>query len=136
MKKLYLIIKYLKVISLYIAGFILLLHTLIPHYHAGDSYISEDLPSFETSETFLDYVKVMFLTDLGEGHMDHFSSDDGPVDILLDFDFMQSPILTGAVVNILSPKSEVYTNEVYYTSSDPPEHYRTQYYLRGPPIFC
>jgi hypothetical protein len=49
---------------------------------------------------------------------------------------MQSPILTDAVVNILSPKSEVYTIEVYYTSSDPPEYYRTQNYLRGPPIFC
>ena len=129
-------IKILKFISLYIAGFILLLHTVIPHYHSGDMLVTEEQPSFETSNSILDYVKVMFLSDLGDGHMDHFSSDNGPGDVVLEFDFMQSLFIPNSGLIFQYSNSEFSSEDIYYAGPAPPDLYLIQKHLRGPPIFC
>ena len=47
------------------------MHTFIPHRHF-DELSNTEKQELENPDSFLDYVKIMFLTDLGEGHMETF----------------------------------------------------------------
>lgn len=67
------LIKNLKVILLFGAGLIILLHTLVPHQHESDLYINEKEEILD-SNSVIDIIKIAFLNDLGIGHLDNFES--------------------------------------------------------------
>ena len=126
--------RYTQIILLYLAGFILCLHTLVLHSHKGE-VVSQDEINFELADSFTDWVKVLFLVDQGEGHLDNFESADGSIDM--------SAVLTVSSIDIekfVAISTELFTDIEHKdpilirNSLDPPDsHLIKVTALRGPP---
>ena len=126
--------RYTQIILLYLAGFILCLHTLVLHSHKGE-IVSQDEHNFEIADSFTDWVKVLFLVDQGEGHLDNFESADGSIDM--------SAVLTVSSIDIekfVFISTELFTDIEHKdpiligNSLDPPDsHLIKVTALRGPP---
>lgn len=67
---------YFKHIVVYIAWSILLLHNLTPHLHHGEVSNDEHEKNHVEAMSFLDWVKLPFHEDIGEGHLENFISAD------------------------------------------------------------
>lgn len=97
---------------------------------------SDDLERMvQTADDVVDYVKLMFLVDLGEGHIDHFESSDGPpAPALIASTFCMPPAIAPAIV--LTSAAPFVLRKEAAIPRDPPK-YRTPYgltsFLRGPP---
>lgn len=60
----------------YLAAGILILHSFIPHNHYEELTDNERTEIFADKGGFIDYMKLIFLTDLGEDHMETFDRDE------------------------------------------------------------
>ena len=126
--------RYTQIILLYLSGFVLCLHTLVLHSHKGE-VTSQDEINFEIADSFTDWVKVLFLVDQGEGHLDYFESADGSID--MSTLFIISAIETEKFASIstelfrdVEPKEPI----IIRNSLDPPDsHLNPVTVLRGPP---
>jgi len=108
---------------------------VVPHSHSGDISYSNESLNIETVDSFLDLVKVAFLIDLGEGHMDNYHFVDGPEDVSID---LFSDLFQGDLFN-LSSKYEIQEiiseRSIFFQKSmHPPRIYLDSYKLRGPPL--
>ena len=127
--------RYSQIILLYLAGFILCLHTLVLHSHKGE-VISQDETNFELANSFADWVKVLFLVDQGEGHLDYFESADGSMDMSKVFIVSSIKIEKFTSISIelfsdIEPKEPI----LFRNSLDPPDsHLILVTALRGPPF--
>ena len=115
---------------------ILILHTFIPHQHI------EELSEFEKKElenpdSFIDYVKIMFLTDLGEGHMESFDQVENYdfnseyQDYSMPMEFPQTFLFYSINPATIEPlNSCTYLDDIPILRRCPDEHID----FRGPPI--
>ncbi|GLR17614.1 hypothetical protein [Portibacter lacus] len=125
----------LKVISLYIAGLIVVMHTVMPHSHCNTMFSAEQVTSEKPSDTFLGHIKMMLNIDMGDGHLEHFQSGNG-----LDVD-MNDAIAQVAILAIVFDQTYLISNKHSYLPSehylkedpfpDPP--FKSAFSLRGPP---
>ena len=68
----------------------MLLHSIIPHKHTNELGDTTKDDIYSEADGIVDYIKLMFLTDLGEGHMETF--DQGKdIDLNVDFQFDITP---------------------------------------------
>ncbi|MBT8232020.1 MAG: hypothetical protein HKN51_16750 [Saprospiraceae bacterium] len=129
------VINILKYISIYLAGAIVILHSLLPHVHESDhDHYSHEL-EHTAPESFLDFLEEMFHMDMGEGHLENFEQGSQ-----LDFDLVN-------ILNEVSPDLNVEINSfrlnvegqniqtTEYRDKVPilQRPFSTEHILRGPP---
>ena len=66
--------KYLKNISIVLAGVLLLLHTFIPHQHHSELDEVEHIEQHEQAENLFDLLQLVFHIDLGGDHLEDFKT--------------------------------------------------------------
>ena len=59
-------------ISVFVAGIILLLHTLLPHEHHSELNEKEHFEQHESASSLLDFIKLAFHMDQGDGHLEKY----------------------------------------------------------------
>lgn len=64
----------LKKISLLLAGLMLLLHTMLPHEHHTELNEAAHIVEHQTATGLLDFIKLAFHLDQGEGHLEKFKT--------------------------------------------------------------
>lgn len=125
--------RYTQTILLYLAGFILCLHTLVPHNHHGE-VATNDMVSYTNADSVLDWVKIMFLVDQGEGHLDHFENGNDNLNVS-HFTVVYTPLGLHTSKLIPLDGKSVNRENTFIISSAPPDSYLKKVIgLRGPPI--
>ena len=115
----------------------MLLHSVIPHKHANELGNTTENEVYSEADGIVDYIKLMFLTDLGEGHMEVFDQS-RDVDLNVDFQFDFTPNVA-VFTDKLCFNNLDKDNFVYITNyNDQPPIIR-RYFLsnidfRGPPL--
>ncbi len=66
--------KLIRKISLFLAGSILLLHTVLPHEHHSELSGKEHCEQHETAANLVDFIKLVFHMDQGEGHLEKYQT--------------------------------------------------------------
>ena len=64
------------------------MHSTIPHQHSNELSDYDHSKAYTEADGLIDYVKLLFITDLGEGHMETFDQGnefDLNVDFLVGF---------------------------------------------------
>lgn len=119
--------KTMKVTMLWMAGFLLLAHSVVPHMH-HQSYSSLDSCEAESSSDLLDVLANVFHNDLGVEHLEHFQVQKN-----------QAPSLTAIQLEVTLPV--IFTEEVKEVEYSPfletppfDEPILIGYGLRGPPL--
>lgn len=56
----------------------MVMHTLVPHQHHDDLSYEDNLIEHNSATSILDYLELAFHADLGEGHLEHLDSANGP----------------------------------------------------------
>lgn len=90
----------------------------------------------QTADDAVDYVKLMFLVDLGEGHIDHYESSDGPPAPALEA-LDCSPVFAAVLIEDAHPVRTAFSvNLEAAIPRDPPKYLSpccADFSLRGPP---
>lgn len=68
------ILKYLRNISLILAGALLLLHTFIPHHHHSELDEMEHYEQHQQADNLYDLLQLAFHVDLGSDHLEAFKT--------------------------------------------------------------
>ena len=131
-------IKLIKYISLYLAGLLIVLHSLLPHEH--DELIQEVDVTLSEPEIidFLSFVKNIFLQDLGEDHLENIQVSDGNQIAHFDIKYNTLPLA------ILSDLFQLETHGLQFEARFYPEYevpIKTRLFypggtLRGPPYIA
>ncbi len=113
------------------------MHSVVPHQHIDDLGDFDQGEAFEKAGGLLDYVKLLFLTDLGEGHMESFDQGE-QFDFASEFQVEFNPEITPFSItlsptNFVSIPSQVQTN---YTDGVPilRQYFLSHIEFRGPPV--
>jgi hypothetical protein len=110
---------------------------MVPHNHIGDSFDQSSKTTFSEAESIIDYIKIAFLVDLGDGHLDSFEQGE-KYDFNSEFQIETSsktlPISYFIPESIISQNLILNNNQ--YTNCVP---FLRQYFLshidfRGPPF--
>jgi len=109
------------------------MHSILPHEHHDELSSTNHDFLHESADSFLDYVKLIFHHDMGEGHLEHFDCGNN------DFN-VEAPVIT-ALFNI--PEITIWSSlllpdldsKPFLTFDDPlPDiRYQQHFSLRGPP---
>jgi hypothetical protein len=129
-------IKPLKLILIYLAASILLLHSIIPHKHLNDLDNGARSETYAEADGVVDYIKLMFLTDLGEGHMETF--DQGKeinLNVDFQFDFTPDIAVLANKLSFVSLSNDNYTKRTNCTYNVPilRRDFLSNIDFRGPP---
>ena len=98
----------------------MLLHGIIPHKHANELDNRAKNEAYAEADGIVDYIKLMFLTDLGEGHMETF--DQGKeINLKVDFQFDFTPDIAVLInkLSFASISNDNYTNRTNFTDNIP-----------------
>lgn len=113
------------------------MHSIIPHQHANDVEDIDQSQSFEEADSFLDYVKLLFLTDLGEGHMETFDQGE-QFDFASEFQMATSPeVYPFACLATLDDLSCTEYHDLNKYRDDIPiirQYFLSHIDFRGPPV--
>lgn len=112
------------------------MHSTIPHQHSNELSDYDQSKTFAEADGLIDYVKLLFLTDLGECHMETFDQGE-------QFDFA-SEFQVESIVNILPLPHDISSTQQIHNQLIRKINYRDQvpivrhYFLshinfRGPP---
>ncbi|MBT8219358.1 MAG: hypothetical protein KJP00_06025 [Bacteroidia bacterium] len=127
----------MKYIFILLAGVIILLHSITPHIHEGDSIFDTE-QNIAESEGMMDWLKDLFKYDLGEGHLECFNLSDNSslqLDHLSDWnlglDILPSKAIESVPGDLLN-----YRSCITQTREGPLIHFPfPQDRLRGPPHY-
>jgi len=109
---------------------------VVPHSHRGDVSYSNEAVNFESADSFLDIVKIAFLVDLGEGHMDNYHSSDGLADYSFDFTIDLFQQIPNCLLSTIELDDVVIEKQIFFRESmHPPRIHLDTYTLRGPPSY-
>lgn len=108
---------------------------MLPHAHHDELSDDDHELVHQSADSILDYIKLIFHTDMGEGHLENFESGQG-----FDFDHISavaiSPIVGVVTDHVLMVSGEhSFIASEFYLKDDPfpdPHNY-TSFSLRGPP---
>ncbi|MBR9920768.1 MAG: hypothetical protein GYB31_08005 [Bacteroidetes bacterium] len=123
-------------ILFFLAGLLLVLHNITPHFHHGELSEAMHEEDHKDADTLLDWIRLGFHNDLGEGHLEWFTQTDadldGASDIFAFFGLVPDPDFC------LSAKAPRAQNliDFYYQPLYPPESPDSGISLRGPPVFA
>jgi len=112
------------------------LHSVLPHQHHDDLNDSEHKEAHAEADDLIDYLKLVFHTDLGDGHMENFDQGKG-YDLDLDTSFDSNPDI--AAVACVQPFLNNISNSIHFQNTIPHDvPILRQYFLsntnfRGPP---
>ena len=93
-------IKSFRLILLFLSASLILLHSIIPHQHYAELDNKTKNEVYAEAEGIIDYIKLMFLSDLGEGHMETFDQGKG-IDLNLDFQYELVPDISVLIDRVL-----------------------------------
>lgn len=120
--------------ALLLAGFILLVHTCVPHQHgeaeAPRTLVSTDQP---TRLNLLELLKNLFGPDLGDDHLEVLRK--GESDQLLekaDFGPVEQPL--APALKALLPLKKTFHRPIGNAPDPPTGHWWQELILRGPPL--
>ncbi len=108
----------------------------MPHTHSNELSDYDQSEAFEEADGLIDYVKLLFLTDLGEGHMESFEQGNS-FDFDSEFQLETSPQTTvfSAVLPITNQVDSHLRYKVNYTDGVPiiRQYFLSHIDFRGPP---
>lgn len=110
----------------------------MPHKHYDELDEYEKQATFSDAEHLIDYIELLFLTDLGEGHMECFEqSKDFDFDYNIQFESNPAPPPSIHMVAFQNQKVSN-TQEPYLIDNVPiiRRDYFRKNTFRGPPIFA
>lgn len=112
------------------------MHSVLPHVHHEELSIAEHEEAHLSADSLLDYIELIFHTDIGDGHLEHFASGQG-------LDFELSPVVTSMPVFaievddlLLFSSEHLFIAGAFYLKDDPfpkPQPL-SAFSLRGPPF--
>lgn len=114
----------------------MLLHSFIPHQHANELGSWDETKAIEDADGLIDYVRFLFLTDLGEGHMETFDQEK---EFALEFKYPMNSVSSVAMIpDQVSPLSFNKEESSYISNYEGRIPIIRQYLLshvefRGPP---
>ena len=113
------------------------MHGTIPHQHSNELSDYDQSKTFAEADGLIDYVKLLFLTDLGECHMETFAQGNN-FDFDTEFQLEQSPDLTQFTTDFIVT-NHLHNHLIYklnYTDDVPiiREYFLSNINFRGPPI--
>lgn len=120
--------KFIRKISIILAGSILLMHSILPHEHHSELDVNQHVEEHETATSLLDFIKLAFHVDLGQDHLESYKVDQQEQ---VTFHLIASPILEfsfEAPCTQAQPQKFIPFEDKLH-SRDFPQHLR----LRGPP---
>ena len=114
----------------------MLLHSILPHAHHDEMSHPEHSTSHQEADNLIDYLELIFHTDVGEGHLEHFETGQG-----LDFNIV-SNITTVAILDIVTEHLFSVSGELRFIASEfylkddhlPDCNLHDSFSLRGPPF--
>lgn len=118
---------------LFIAGLVIGLHTILPHEHHDELDHVEHENLHQEADSLLDYIKLIFHENIGEGHLEHVVVSD--IDHL-EFDFYDNFILINNAPRILIVQSTQFfsNNNFIYQLGHKQSAKRLAHSRRGPPL--
>jgi hypothetical protein len=115
----------------------LLLHSIIPHQHSSDLDNSATNEAYADADGLVDYIKLMFLTDLGEGHMETYDQGKG-IDLNVDFHVEFTPDFAILIdkLTIKSLSNNNFASSINHTYDIPilRRYFLSNIDFRGPPL--
>lgn len=112
------------------------MHSVLPHVHHEELSIAEHEEAHLSADSLLDYIELIFHTDIGDGHLEHFASGQG-----LDFELspvaLDIPFSAVPVQHVLLVSGEhLFISGTFYLKDDPfPDlPFLGAFSLRGPPF--
>ncbi|MFT7034426.1 MAG: hypothetical protein ACJA2S_002940 [Cyclobacteriaceae bacterium] len=121
-------VKFIRNILILLAGAIFMLHTVLPHEHHSELKATEHEVQHETANSLLDFLKLAFHMDQGEGHLEDYQASNT---IHFNLDAVVSWLVVPSFVPVLS-----YTlSTPHYTAQNeiPPRYFSSALRFRGPP---
>jgi hypothetical protein len=115
-----------------------MLHSVLPHQHHSDLEQTEHSQTHRQADGLMDFIKLIFHQDMGEGHMENFEQGQS-LDISLSFTIDDSQNLD-QFKDYHSSILSIYFNEsdrsyLYYDDIPILKRYVIEHLdLRGPPI--
>ncbi len=112
------------------------MHTLVPHDHKGDYYAQNSQSVFSEAASVVDYIRIAFLIDLGEGHLDTFEQGanfDFNTEFQIESCSKPTPISNLIPESIISQSLNVDNNQ--YSNNVPivRQYFLSHIDFRGPP---
>ena len=116
---------------------IIFLHSVVPHVHHDQISDAQHEEEHLSADSWKDYIKLIFHTDLGDGHLEHFNSADG-----LDLQLITAPVVIpvcGIVIEhrlLVSSELRYIVNNGFIDHDDPlpAKYFNSPSPLRGPPF--
>ena len=112
------------------------MHSIIPHQHSNELIDYDQSEAFAEADGLIDYVKLLFLTDLGEGHMENFEQGEN-YDLVYEFQVESHFTIIYFCSEFSSPNhidnnlvnTSIYENDVPITK----QYFLSHIDFRGPP---
>lgn len=113
------------------------MHSTIPHKHSNELGDYDQSAAFAEADGLIDYVKLLFLTDLGEGHMETFEQGEN-FDFDTEYQIESSPKIAHFFAEV-STSSHIDNSLIYQSNYTDDVPIVRRYFLehidfRGPPI--
>lgn len=128
-------IKVTKHILVYLAGLLVVLHTLLPHQHHSELGNLEYEIQQKEANSLLDYIKLIFQEDVGEAHLEHIVVGQGfEIDTEVNFIYPPAPSikLFGDFLEVI-PFSMHDEGNYTLLNFSPQRQHQCSLALRGPP---
>ena len=105
-----------------------MLHTVLPHEHHSELKSTEHEVQLETAISLLDFIKLAFHMDQGEGHLEDYQAS-STVHFNLD------AVMSALVVPSFEPVLNYSLSTPRYTAQNeiPPRYFSSSLRFRGPP---
>lgn len=121
-------VKFIRNISILLAGAILMLHTVLPHEHHSELKATEHEVQHETAHSLLDFLKLAFHMDQGEGHLEDYKTSST---VYFHFDAVVSAVIVPSFEPVLS--YSLSTPQYTTQTKIPPRYFCSSLRFRGPP---
>ncbi|NNF36951.1 MAG: hypothetical protein HKN68_22805 [Saprospiraceae bacterium] len=117
------------------AGFIILLHNMMPHYHIENSFGETETTFYVDNETLKNVLEFIFNTDIGDGHLENIQVEDNHINKEIDLPDSNSiscniPLQHNVNSLVLNNQNPPVYNQLDFSE----EKFNNGHVERGPPL--